>query len=113
MGGIPLNNIGQVFIKEKWEFLDNSLPPLSLTELFEFFTSQILDIFCPTKVCYSSPHSLPWYKEYLKFLRRGIKREYEKWGKPIKYYEMQSSYDGKLTSEMQKYKETSATKVDQ
>ena len=108
-----LNNIGQVFIKEKWDFLDPSLPPSSLTELFEFFTSQILDIFCPTKVCYSSPHSLPWYKEYLKILRRGIQREYEKRGKSRKYYEMQSSYDGKLTSEMQKYKETSATKVDQ
>ena len=100
-----LNNIGQVFIKEKWDFLDPSLPPSSLTELFEFFTSQILDIFCPTKVCYSSPHSLPWYKEYLKILRRGIQREYEKRGKSIKYYEMQSSYDGKLTSEMQKYKD--------
>ena len=50
-----VNNIGQVFTQEEWQFLDPSLSPTQLTELFEYYTGEILDTFCPSKVIYSRP----------------------------------------------------------
>jgi hypothetical protein len=99
-----LNNIGQVFVEESWQFMDPSLPPTSLTELFEYYTGEILNIFCPTKVCYSRPNESPWVTEDMKNVKRQILREYEKKGKAVKYFALKYSYDEKLRSGVQKYR---------
>ena len=44
-----VSNIGQVLVDEKWQFMDPSLSPTSLTELLEYYTGEVLNICCPTK----------------------------------------------------------------
>ena len=65
-----IRNIGQVFTAEEWNFLDPSLPPSSLVELFEYYTGQILDTFCPSKVIFSRPNDSPFITEEMKILKR-------------------------------------------
>ena len=51
----PISNVdkmGQVLVKENWQFLDPSLPPTSLTELFEYYTGELLNLVCLKKMCY-------------------------------------------------------------
>ena len=44
-----INNIGQVLVDEKWDFMDSSMSPTALTEVFEYYTGEIVNIFCPEK----------------------------------------------------------------
>jgi hypothetical protein len=98
-----IDNIGQVYVKEDWQFLDPSLSPTSLTELFEYYTGEILNTFCPSKVCFSRPNESPWVTENMKILKRRFHREYERKGKTQKYFDLKHSYDAKLSKEKQKY----------
>ena len=100
-----INNLGQVFVNENWHFMDPSLSSTDLTELFQYYTGQILDIFCPTKVCFVRPGEKPWVTENLKVMRRKVQREYERHGKTRKYSEMNQLYKDKLIIEMHKYKQ--------
>ena len=70
-----INNIGQVLVKEEWKFMDTSLTPTELTELFEFYTGGVLDIFCPKKKIFSRPGQKPFITEDMKILKRNIMRE--------------------------------------
>ena len=99
-----LNNLGQVFVNEPWDFLDPSLTPTNLTDLFEYYTSAILDTFCPTKVITVRPDGKPWFTENLKILRRQIHREYARKGKSLKYLNLRKIYDAKYEIEAKKYK---------
>ena len=83
-----IQNIGQVFINEKWRFMDPELNPTQLTDLFQFYTGQVLDIFCPQKQVYSRPDEEYFVTEDMKVLRRSILREYEKRGKSQKYFDL-------------------------
>ena len=99
-----LNKLGQVFTGEEWKFLDPSLPPSSLVDIFEYYSGNILDTFCPQKVIFSRPNETPWITEDLKVLKRKIMREYERKGKSLNYHNLKSSYDTKLQNEAQKYR---------
>ena len=55
-----VNNIGKVLVEEEWTFLNPSLSPTSLVELFEYYTGEILNTFCPSKVLFSRPNDSPW-----------------------------------------------------
>ena len=99
-----VNNIGQVLVQEEWQFLNPALPPTELVHLFEYYTSEILETFCPSKVICSRPNDSPWISEEMKMLKRRIMREYEKGGKTDKYKQMKINYDEKLHSEAQKYR---------
>ena len=48
--------------------MDPLLPPTQLTELFQYYTSEILDIFCPAKVVVSRPNDKLWVTEEMKNL---------------------------------------------
>ena len=98
-----VNNIGQVFVQESWQFLDPSLSPTSLTELFQYYTGEILNTFCPSKVVFSRPNERPWINEDIKILKRRIQRQYERKGKTKMYLDLQQSYELKIENEMQKY----------
>ena len=100
-----IRNLGQVLVNEKWKFLDPSLPSTDLVELFQYYTGQILELFCPTKMCFIRPDQKPWVTESLKLLKRKVQREYYRHGKSIKYSEMNQQYKEKLVSEMHKYKQ--------
>ena len=81
-----IQNIGQVFTNEKWRFMAPELTPTQLTELFEFYTGEVLNTFCPLKQVFSRPDEEPFVTENMKILRRNILREYEKRGKTQKYH---------------------------
>ena len=78
-----VNNIGQVLVEEEWQFLNPSLSPTSLVDLFEYYTGEILETFCPSKVVSSRPNDSPWISEEMKILKRRILREYEKGGNEV------------------------------
>ena len=80
---------------EPWSFMDPPLAPTQLTELFEYYTSEILDIFCPSKVVVSRPGEKPWITEEIKNMKRRLQRQYEKKGQSPKYLELKSLYDTK------------------
>ena len=42
-------NIGRVLTLEQWELMNPNLTPTQLTEKFESYTNELLDIYCPTK----------------------------------------------------------------
>ena len=85
-----INNIGQVFVNEKWKFMDPLSSPTVLTENFEYFTGAILDTFCPSKVVSSQPNEKPWVTENTKNLKRKLQREYERKGRSPKYFELKN-----------------------
>ena len=76
-----------------------------LTELFQYYTSEMLDIFCPAKVVVSRPGEKPWVTEEIKILKRRVQRQYERKGQSPKYLELKCSYDAKMKAEAQKYTE--------
>ena len=98
-----IDNIGQVLVKEEWLFMDPNLSPDELNELFQYYTSGILDTFCPQKVSFVRPDQKPWIIESVKILKRKFMREYERKGKSMKYVELKQAYDAKLMNEMRKY----------
>ena len=100
-----INNIGQVVANEPWNFMNPSLSPTHLTELFEYFTGGIVDTFCPVKVVHSRPDDKPWITEDIKIIKRKLQREYERKGNSVKYYDLKNIYENKLKKEAQKYKE--------
>ena len=73
-----INNMGQVIVNEDWVFMDPALSPTNLTELFQYYTGEILDTFCPEKVCFVRPDEKPWITENIKIVRRKCQREYER-----------------------------------
>ena len=72
-----ITNMGQVLTAEQWHFMESSLSPTALTELFQYYTGEILNIFCPTKAVYDRPNELPWITESLKTLKRAYMRNKE------------------------------------
>ena len=99
-----INNIGQVLVEEEWKFMDPDLNPTELTELFEFYTTGILDIFCPQKKIFSRPGQKPFITEDMKMLKRKILREYEKRGKSSRYFELKRTFKEKYNKEVSKYR---------
>ena len=67
-----INNLGQVLTKEKWLFMDPILEPTQLTELFEIYTQEIINIFCPQKQVFTRANDLPYVTEAMKVLKRKI-----------------------------------------
>ena len=100
-----IRNIGQVFTHEKWEFLDPSLSPSTLTSLFTSYTKDIINNFCPEKTIVERPGSNPFMTEDMKVLKRKTMREYEKRGKSSKYLELRTNLDQKIKKEKLKYKD--------
>ena len=93
-------NMGQVFTAEQWVFMDPELTSTQLTELFQYYTAEVLNTFCPQKTVYSRPDADPFVTENMKVLKRNILRVYEKKGKTAKYFEMKSSFEEKLKTGM-------------
>ena len=100
-----VNNLGQVFGEESWKFMDPLLSPTDLTDLFEYFTGEILNIFCPTKVVSSRPVDKPWITEDIKITKRKLQREYERKGKSNIYFQLKNLYEEKTRKEANKYKD--------
>ena len=107
-----LRNIGQVFTQENWNFMDPKLSSTNLTDIFESYTTNIVDTFCPQKKILERPGQNPFMREDMKHLKRKIMREYERRGKSQNYFTMKKSLDEKIRSEKQKYKEKILAEVE-
>ena len=80
--------------------MDPNLTPTELTELFEFYTGGILDVFCPKKRIFSRPGQKPFITEDMKILKRKILREYEKRGKTLRYFELKNAFQDKYKNKI-------------
>ena len=100
-----ITNIGQILTNENWQFMDQQLSPTDLTELFEYYTGEILNTFCPEKVIFSRPGANPFVTEEMKVLKRSIMREYEKRGKSEKYKDLKDKFNQKMKKQASLYKE--------
>ena len=96
--------MGQVLTSETWAFMDPASSPTLLADVFEYYSNEILNIFCPEKTIYTRPGDLPYITEVMKNIKRNISREYEKRGKSEKYLKLKSLFNQKLVSEAEKYK---------
>ena len=100
-----VNNIGQVLTNETWQFMDPCLSATSLTGLFEYYTGEVLNTFCPEKRVFNRPDENPFVTEEMKTLKRSIMREYEKRNISSKYKEMKARFKHKMEIQVLKYKE--------
>ena len=100
-----LQNIGQVLTNESWYFMDPALTSTQLTELFEYYTGEVVDIFCPVKQVFSRPDQKPFVTEKMKILKLKTMRVYERHGKSQKYCELKALFQKKYEDEIHKYKE--------
>ena len=60
-------NMGKVLTEEEWQFMDPSLPPSALTELFQYYTGEVLNLFCPEKSVYGRPKTPMDHRKYEDF----------------------------------------------
>ena len=97
--------IGEQLTKEKWEFIQPTQSATQMTDLFEKFTSDLVNNFCPVKISKSRPNESPFVTEDMKILKRRIMREYEKKGKSVKYHKLKTSFKTRYLHETNKYKE--------
>ena len=68
-----VHNIGQVLTNETWQFMGPGLTSTQLTDLFQSYTQEILNIFCPKKQIFCWSEDKPFITENMKVLMR----EYE------------------------------------
>ena len=85
--------------------MDPGLISTQLTELFQYYTEGLLNIFCSEKQVFSRPDEKPFITENMKILKRSIMREYEKRGKSQKYRKLKASFQEKYEKEALKYKD--------
>ena len=75
-----------------------------LVEVFEKYSSGLVDQFFPEKEVLISDKDKPYMTEELRLLRRQRQRVYAKWGKTDRYFNLQSLFDQKLKQEAEKYR---------
>ena len=85
--------------------MDPSLSSTELTELFQFFTMEAVDVFMPLKEVRLKSDDKPYITEKIKAEKRCLMREYERHGKTSKYFEIKESIDASIKKEACKYKE--------
>ena len=99
-----LDEMGKIITHENWQFMDSSLHPTQLTSLYEDYTSDLVDKFCPEKVITCNTTDKPFITLEMKKLKRRIMREYEKKGKTDRYLALKQKLHEKMIREAQKYK---------
>ena len=72
--------------------MDPALTSTQLTELFEYYTGEVVDMFCPVKQVFSRPDQKPFVTEKMKILKRKTMRVYERHGKSQKYCELKALF---------------------
>ena len=98
-------NIGQVLTNESWQFMQPNLSSTDLTDIFEYYSGEILNTFCPEKIVFSRPGANPFVTEEMKVIKRSIMREYEKRGKSAKYEQLKAKFEKKMRNQALKYKQ--------
>ena len=98
-----VSKFGCLLVKEDWSFLDSELSSTEMVNLFEKYTSQLIENTFPEKQVTISDRDLPYMTEELKLLRRRRIRAYKKGSRCAKYIELQELFDQKLKTEAKKY----------
>ena len=94
---------GSKFVHEDWSFLGPNLSSTELVDLFEKYTSSLIETTFPEKTITISNYDEPYITEELKLLRRQRKRTYRKNGRNAKYLQLLKTYVQKVKLEAQKY----------
>ena len=58
-----LNKIGQILTQEQWSFLKPDLSASPMTDLFEDFTTELVDTVRPVRTVYVRPYESPFVTE--------------------------------------------------
>ena len=82
-----------------------------LVEVFEKYSSGLVNQFFPEKLVLISDKDNPYMTEELRLLRRQRQRVHAKWGKTDRYFNLQSLFDQKLKQEAEKYRIKIETEV--
>ena len=98
-----VSKFGCLLVQEDWSFLDSELSSTEMVDLFEKYTSQLIENTFPEKQVTISDRDLPYMTEELKLLRRRRIRAYKKGSRCAKYIELQELFDQKLKTEAKKY----------
>ena len=82
-----------------------------LVEVFEKYSSGLVNQFFPEKLVLISDKDNPYMTEELRLLRRQRQRVHAKWGKTDRYLNLKSLFDQKLKQEAEKYRIKIETEV--
>ena len=96
---------GQILANQTWDFLDPSLNPTQLVDVFEYYTSEIINVTFPLKQVTIQQSDKPYFTEELRNLRRRKMREYERNGKSDLFVCLQTQFKSILKIEVNKYKD--------
>ena len=92
-------------MNETWNFLDPNLSSTDLTERYEQYVTEILEVNCPKQTIFVHPDDSLYITVELKALKRRIMREYEKKGKSEKYFNLKELFQRKILDAANKYKQ--------
>ena len=98
-------NFGALLVTETWDFIKPEMTSTEMVEAFVNYSSEMLDKFFPVKTVTITPYDKPYMTEELKSLCRRRQREYRRSGKSGKYLELKNSFDNKLKTEAEKYRQ--------
>ena len=84
--------------------MDPALTTTQLNELYQSYTTNLVNTYCPEKEITFRPNDKPYVNEKMKQIKRQTMREYEKHGKSNKYFELKQTFENKMISEAEKYK---------
>ena len=83
--------------------MDPTLTSSELTDVFESYTTQLVEIYFPRKEIRLKCDDKPYIIEMIKVNKRRLMREYEKNGKSLKYLELKKSIDESIERAVSKY----------
>ena len=92
-------------MNETWNFLDPNLSSTDLTERYEQYVTEILEVNCPKQTIFVHPDDSLYITVELKALKRRIMREYEKKGQSEKYFNLKELFQRKILDAANKYKQ--------
>ena len=102
---------GEALANENWEMLEPHMSSTELVQLFEQYTSDLVETVFPLKTVSVSDKDKPYMTEALKKLRRQRQRIYSKSGRSQKYLDLKNQFDLKLKADARKYQEKIISEV--
>ena len=96
---------GELLATETWDILQPQMTSTELVDVFENYTSHLVNTVFPLKTVTVSDKDKPYMTQELKELRRQRQRAYTKTGRSSKYVDIKAQFDLKLKAEAQKYHE--------
>ena len=106
-----MHSFGEEFVKQKWDFLNNSTNSTEIAHDFEKKMHELTERHFPLKQISISSFDKPFFTEELRSLKRKRQRRYRNHGKDEIYTSLKVEFDEKLLTEKRKYRDKLLTEV--